>query len=57
MGHLLLLERLAPPDICYYLSQGRYLIYICIVQKELTARYDVVDACANSFTFIVRTLC
>ena len=32
------LEKLALPDISYYLSQGRCLIHICIVRKEVTSK-------------------
>ena len=29
-------KKLALPEISYYLSQGRSLIHICIVKKELS---------------------
>ena len=31
-------EKLSLPDISYFLSQGRYLILICIVRKVLTSK-------------------
>ena len=32
-------KKLALPDISYYLSQGRYLLHICIVRKEVSTIY------------------
>ena len=36
--YLSLPDKLALPDISYYLSRGRDLIYICIVRKGLTRK-------------------
>ena len=35
LSYWLPLEQLALPDISYHLSQGSYLVHMCIVKKEL----------------------
>ena len=39
--HLVPLAKLALPDISYYLSEGRYLIHICIVTKRVNRKGDL----------------
>ena len=36
-------------DLYYYLSQGRYLIHICIVKKELKSAYVHTHNCLSNY--------
>ena len=49
-------KKLALPDISYFLSEGRYLIHICIVRKELMMLMMLLMLMINCTSCIIATV-